>query len=357
VNNINSILYMFLLHNNNNNNKMPSHNQTIIQKYKPKQISDFHMDPEFIAILDTLFMMDDLNLLLVGNPNSGKTSFLYTLVRKYYGMQYTDNIPETNVMFINNLREQGINYYRSEMKTFSQSKCSIYDKKKLIVIDDMDSINEQSQQVFRNYLDKYRQNISIISVCTNIQKIIESIQSRMTVLRIRSLSPENIRNTIMHIVDTEKIQIDPLAIEYILKISGNSVRTAMNNIEKAFLIGEHVDLNMCKTLCLNISSQYFEDYFRAFSIAKNADPTHMNIQQPVNILYTIHDFGYSVIDILDYMFAFIKITDMLSESQKYRIIPILCNYITIFNNIHEDVLELALLTADMYPIVCDRTDP
>ena len=68
-------------------------------------------------------------------------------------------------MFINNLKEQGIQYFRNEMKTFCQSHSSIHGKKKLVIIDDIDTINEQSQQVFRNYIDKYKHNIHFISVC------------------------------------------------------------------------------------------------------------------------------------------------------------------------------------------------
>ena len=319
--------------------------QTLIHKYKPRTIDDFHMDPEFISILRTLIEMGDLNLLFIGNPNSGKTTFLYTIVREYYNIKHDDPIPETNVLFINNLKEQGINYYRNEMKTFCQSHCSIYGKKKLIIIDDMDTINEQSQQVFRNYIDKYKHNVNFISVCTNIQKIIESIQSRLNILRFHNLSKNNMKIILNNIIKNENIKIDEPSIEYILKISGNSIRNVINNIEKIYLIGEPIELDMCKTLCSNISFQQFEDYINSF--------TNNQLVLPIQILYSIHDFGYSVIDILDYFFLFIKITDLLNEMQKYKIIPIICKYTTIFHNIHEDVIELALFTSDLYPIICN----
>jgi DNA polymerase III delta prime subunit len=319
--------------------------QTLIHKYKPRTIDDFHMDHEFISILRTLIEMGDLNLLFIGNPNSGKTTFLYTIVREYYNIKHDDPIPETNVLFINNLKEQGINYYRNEMKTFCQSHCSIYGKKKLIIIDDMDTINEQSQQVFRNYIDKYKHNVNFISVCTNIQKIIESIQSRLNILRFHNLSTNNMKIILNNIIKNENIKIDEPSIEYILKISGNSIRNVINNIEKIYLIGEPIELDMCKTLCSNISFQQFEDYINSFA--------NNQLVLPIQILYNIHDFGYSVIDILDYFFLFIKITDLLNEMQKYKIIPIICKYTTIFHNIHEDVIELALFTSDLYPIICN----
>ena len=54
-----------------------------------------------------------------------------------------------------------------------------------------------------------------------------------------------------------------------------------------------------------------------------------------------------LIDILDFFFSYIKTTDKLSEDEKYSLLPIICKYIAIFNEIHEDVVELALMTSDV----------
>ena len=46
--------------------------------------------------------------------------------------------------------------------------------------------NEQCQQVFRNCIDKYSHNVNFISSCTNTQKVVESLQSRCTLIKIKS---------------------------------------------------------------------------------------------------------------------------------------------------------------------------
>ena len=56
-------------------------------------------------------------------------------------------------------------------------------------------------------------------------------------------------------------------------------------------------------------------------------------------------------DILDNYFLFIKTTTTLSESEKYEIIPIICKYITVFHNIHEDEIELALFSNNLFPLL------
>ena len=91
---------------------------TFISKYKPYYVDDFTFDPKVIHVLKMLYEIDDLNILFVGNSSSGKTTLLYAIIREYYQLKKTDNIPETNIMFINNLKEQGINFYRNEMKSF-----------------------------------------------------------------------------------------------------------------------------------------------------------------------------------------------------------------------------------------------
>ena len=56
-------------------------------------------------------------------------------------------------------------------------------------------------------------------------------------------------------------------------------------------------------------------------------------------------------DILDTYFLFIKSTKILSEHNKYLIIKLLCKYIIIFYNVHEDEIELALFTNNLTNIL------
>ena len=71
-------------------------------------------------------------------------------------------------------------------------------------------------------------------------------------------------------------------------------------------------------------------------------------------MYDIYDKGASVMDILDNYFIFIKTTQIISESEKYEIIPLICKYITIFHNIHEDEIELALFTNNIINSIYEK---
>ena len=307
-------------------------NIPFIYKYKPNTFNDFEINNDIIRILKTVISMDNLNILFVGDSGTGKTSLINVLIKEYYGsIAYNDN-----VMIINSLKEQGIQYYRTEVKTFCQTRCSIPNKKKIVVLDDIDNINEQSQQVFRNCIDKYNNNVHFISSCCNIQKVIDSIQSRKIIIKLTPLTNENLNIILKKIKKNENIIMDSKTDKFILSVSNGSIRILLNYLEKFKLLNTDIDYALANKICTNINFNILDKYT---TLVKNN-----NINQSSNILYDLYDKGYSVIDIYDNYFLYVKTTPLLDEKEKYEIIKLLCKYITIFHNIHEDEIELALFT-------------
>ena len=69
-------------------NQTIQYSNTFITKYKPYFLKDFYMDDSIVSVINVLFEMDDLNILFVSNPNSGKTTLLYAIIREYYNFSY-----------------------------------------------------------------------------------------------------------------------------------------------------------------------------------------------------------------------------------------------------------------------------
>jgi DNA polymerase III delta prime subunit len=237
---------------------MKSEDKLFIHKFQPIYFDDFGKNNEVIDILKTLTAMDNLNILLIGNIASGKTCILNAIIREYY-KDYDVKEYDENVLYINSLKEQGINYYRTDVKTFCQTCSIIKNKKKIIVLDDIDYINEQSQQVFRNCIDKFSHNVHFISSCSNIQKVIESLQSRCHIIKIKPLKNENLVDIITSIKKEENIEITKEAEDFIINVSNNTVKILINYMEKFKLLGETITLEIAVKLCSNISFFTFEE--------------------------------------------------------------------------------------------------
>ena len=97
--------------------------------------------------------------------------------------------------------------------------------------------------------------------------------------------------------------------------SNNSMRIMINFLEKIYIYGETIDMNECKKLFSTISLQHFDEYYNNLKA--------QNFKNAIKILYEIYDYGYSVIDILDFLFHHTKKTNLLDENTKYEIIVLL----------------------------------
>jgi DNA polymerase III delta prime subunit len=316
--------------------------ELFIHKYQPLYFKDFEEKDDIISIIKVFILMDTLNVLIIGDMAYGKTILLNAIIREYY-MGYNPKEYENNILYINNLKEQGVNYYRSDVKTFCQTHSIIRGKKKLIILDDLDFINEQSQQIFRNYIDKFSNNVNIIASCSNNRKVIDSLQSRLTIIKLHPLKKESLIKIMKQIQIQENITMDQDAEEFIITICNHNIKNLINYMEKFKLFKNHITFELANQMCTNISFLIFEKYTNYVL----SEQLHNAIQ----IIYGLYENGYSVMDILDNYFLFIKTTHLLEDEQKYKIIPYLCKYITIFHNIHEDEIELTLFTNNIMKVL------
>ena len=117
----------------------------------------------------------------------------------------------------------------------------------------------------------------------------------------------------------------------------------LNYLEKFKLLDYKITLDVAINTCTNIGFQTFEDY--TYKIKNH------QLYDAISVFYELHDNGYSVLDILDSYFMFIKITTLYSENEKYKIIPVICKFISVFHDIHENEIELALFSNNIYKII------
>jgi DNA polymerase III gamma/tau subunit len=140
----------------------------------------------------------------------------------------------------------------------------------------------------------------------------------------------------------EEIQIEPESIPHILTISRQSSRVLLNYLEKFKLIRIPITPDCVYQLCTDIKHELF-DTFTSFILKKDKI-------NAIKTITTIQQDGYSVIDILEFYFLYLKLSPLYEDHIKYKIIQILCKYITIFNTIHEDNIELLFFVNDLEKI-------
>jgi len=185
-------------------------------------------------------------------------------------------------------------------------------------------------------MDKHSDKVLFIASCCNAQKVIDSIQSRMDIVKLRPPSTEKLIAVAERVVSNEQLSVDPDVLRFVVSVCNGSIRTLINYMEKFRLLDCHVTSEVASCACTNIA---FSDLDTYTALCKSGD-----LSGAIELVDRFSGNGYSVTDILDSYFTYVKYTPMLSESDKYAVIPVLCKYITVFHDIHEDEIELKFFT-------------
>jgi DNA polymerase III delta prime subunit len=309
------------------------------QKYQPISLNNFEKErQETIIQLKHLVEIKFMNVLLIGKSGSGKTAFTEAIVHDCLPSQSIDNI-----MRINNLKEQGIQFYRNELKHFCQNLSST---SKFVVIDDIDQLNDQCQQVIRNCIQKYSKTIHFVCSCSTQQKVNETIRALLIPIVIENVTYTMMENIFNHIVEGEKLLIEDEAKEYILKTSRN-IKTLMNNLEKCKLYNYNseskLNIGTINDLLFDINVSTFDQFTECVKL--------QNIEVSAQLLLSLYDKGYSVIDILTNYYNYCKGSSLYSDADKFKITKIVTKSTASFHNIHEDKLELSLFVNDLIKIL------
>ena len=302
---------------------------SLLHKYTCASINE--LETEHASLLRTMVSVDCVRVLLIGEPGTGKSTICRVLLHDYYGDIDTDN-----VMHISNLSDQGINFYRNDVRTFCQTTCSLVGKKKTLVIDDMDTLAEAGQQVFLHYTDTFPR-VNFIVTATTTTKITSGMNSRLLCLKLQPFTPVFLRRELDRIARLEGVKMDSDAADIIVARSGRSMRMLLNYLEKIILIGGGLTREIVDR-CSNIDSRYLDTFNEALE--------RKDEYVAMDVVLMLHRDGFSVMDILDAYFTYVKLCS-LSDARKYVIIRILAKYIIIFNQLHEHAIELIFCVHDL----------
>ena len=314
----------------------------IINKYSPKTIDDFDYDHQYKKMIKKFIEKDFLNIIIIGEHGTGKTALLNCIIKEYFYKINTKANPikensikenHTNVFRINNLKDCGISFYRNEVKNFCQFPSRV---KKLIIIDDLDMVDKSIQAIFKCYIEKWSRNFYFIATTTNPHKINESLLAKTYQLELPKKDNNIIQMILNKISAKEKFCITIQAKDYIAENCNGSVKLLFMFMQKIYFLNQKITIDVIENNFTLISRTDFDDYFKACR-EKNYISAFDKIKLFLNK-------GYSICDIFDEMFRFVKNSDLFDEETKYKLIKLISNYTLILNTIHEENIELYFFT-------------
>ena len=302
-------------------------NESFINKYKPTNFDNLILNNEIKKLITSIIHDRNVNLLLLGNSESGKT-ILINILNKFI----------KNSILINNLKENGINTFRTDVKLY----CQLTQKQKTILIDDYDRITESCQYVIKTLMDKYK-NILFIATIKDVKKLIESLKHKFFIIKLESITNDFLKSLMNIALINENIKLSNKTIDYIINISDLSINKMYNYIEKIKLLNYKYNThNDCLHFLTNISYYTFDNILNHCK-KKDKDKVYLEFNK-------IYIKGYSITDIFDFFYKFIKKVNNINESIRFEIIKLLCEYISISDSINELDTELILFSYELVDI-------
>lgn len=301
----------------------------LVEKYRPKDIDDIIMD-DFIQIkINQMVKVNDIpNLIFSGEPSVGKTTTALYLVRKIFDKE--------NIIELNASDDRGLTMITNTIIPFCSKKT---DNKKVIVLDEADSITNKAQQLLENVIDKYNDKTRFVFICNEYHKINPSVQSRCDLLNFTKLKVSKLMDRLKHICDLEKINYDNNGIRRLIFFSDDDIRQCLNNLECLKYTYNIVSIETVNNIIDVPKIEYIKKIFNK-----------CNYYQAIDTIQDLYHKGYSSNDIMLIFMKYIQ-SDLCVEFDtefKLNTYKLMCKYYIQINNGNDNLLQLIAFISEFY---------
>jgi replication factor C subunit 2/4 len=286
-----------------------------IEKYRPKNSDEILLD---LFIKDKITKMIETNtipnMIITGEPGTGKTSTILFLAKHLYKEKYKDYVLELNAS-----DDRGLCIINNTIYPFCKKKI---DKKstpnyKLIILDEADSITHKAQNLLSNIISEFRKNTRFVFICNDYTQIIESIQSKCMIIKYPKIDYNNLYIKIKSMCENENIIYTEEGINTLIFVSDQDIRQIINNLECIYYsFGVLNEENIYKLI----------DKPKTFYISEILKFCYENdFNKIINIIKILSNKGYTPNDILlTFMkYLFEESNNLIQEETKLKIYEII----------------------------------
>lgn len=202
------------------------------EKYRPETLDEVINQKHVVERLRVWAKGGSIpNMLFAGPAGIGKTTLALCTARELFGEQWRNNFQELNAS-----DDRGINIVRGRIKDFAKMKPLGADFK-IVFLDESDALTPEAQQALRRTMEKFSGVCRFIFSANYSNRIIEPIQSRTVVFRLRGLDKEHVAEYINRVAKGEKLDVSKDALDAIYEISEGDLRKATNLLQAAAALG------------------------------------------------------------------------------------------------------------------------
>ena len=128
-----------------------------VEKYRPSKLKDLLLDDIIYNKINFFIKNKEIpNLLLVGEPGTGKTSTILCLLNSIYN----DTEIKNNMLELNASDDRGLIMINSKIIPFCKKK-GYNNMRKVIILDEADNITQKAQYLIANLINDYIESFEL----------------------------------------------------------------------------------------------------------------------------------------------------------------------------------------------------
>jgi replication factor C subunit 2/4 len=318
---VNKLTTVKIINKNNTNSIVYSVPWT--EKYRPTKLEHVKSQKS-INILENALKTGDLpNLLIYGNPGTGKTTSVLALCKQLFGpIKYKERVLELNAS-----DERGINVVRGKIINFSKILIGntvpdyLCPPFKVIILDEADEMTKEGQSALRKVMEDNLNITRFIFICNYSKHIIEPINSRCVKIRFNPINKYDIRQKLTEISNKEELKIEKNAIREISKYTSGDLRKSilmLQNLKYIKKDNETISKNDINELCKYITQYEFDEIIKNIRNINNKN----NIKYVMNMVDSILNNGHvfeSVIEKVIYYITNFDTSDLIKAKILFKL--------------------------------------
>ena len=264
-----------------------------VEKYRPNKVKDCILPDTTRKVFQGFVEQGELpNLLLSGTAGVGKTTIAKAMCDEI-GASYIIINGSDEGRFLDTVR----NRVRQFATTVSLTSGASH---KVVIIDEADNTTNDVQLSLRTAVEEFHSNCRFIFTCNFINKIIEPLHSRCTVVDFR-IKPEQSTKLqgeffvrLRSILTKEKVEYDDKVLAKLIKRYYPDWRRLINECQRYAATGSITSAILVDVADINLDTLLASLKKKEFTTVKNWVVQHMD-NDPTMVMRKIYDSLYGVL--------------------------------------------------------------
>ena len=264
-----------------------------VEKYRPNVIDDCILPQTIKDVFKGFVSQGELpNLLLTGSAGVGKTTIAKALC---------DEIGASYIMINGSDEGRFLDTVRTRIRTFASTvSLTSGASHKVVIIDEADNTTNDVQLSLRSAVEEFHSNCRFIFTCNFINKIIEPLHSRCTVVDFRVKNGQSVAlqgqffERLRTILKTENVQFEDKVLAKLIRRYYPDWRRLINECQRYSANGSIDAAILVDVADVNLDHLLSALKQKDFKTVKNWVVQHMD-NDPSMVMRKIYDNLYGVL--------------------------------------------------------------